>query len=112
MPARGRRHRVVIEHSPTKEPNAEGQLIDTWRTHADAYAEIIPLGSSEKLRASELYGNITHRVRLPYIRGLDRTMRIRFANAERSADRFLNIKSITNMREQNRQLDLLCEEPT
>ena len=104
MPATGRRHRVAIEQARDRTPNASGQLIPTWRTFADAYAEIQPLASSEKLRATELSANLTHRVRLNYIAGVDHTMRIRFGT------RILSINSITNPNERNRSLELLCEE--
>ena len=105
MGANGRRHRVVIEQA-TGTPDAAGQLIPTWRTFADADAQIDPIASSERIRAGEQIGVLTHRVRLPFIDGVTRDMRLRFGS------RVLNIHSITVPGERRRELDLLCEEAT
>lgn len=103
MPARGRRHLITIE-TPTTTPDAAGQLIATWRGIHNVYAEIQPIAGSERIRAGENIGALTHRVRLPYIEGVNRTMRLRFG------ERIFHINSLTVPDERRRQMDLLCEE--
>lgn len=103
MSARGRRHRVVIE-AATDTPDTTGQLIPTWRVYADAYAEIRPLDGAERLRNGEAFAAVTHRMRLPFIRGVTHQMRARFQ------DRVLNFLSVTNPEERNRELQVLAQE--
>lgn len=107
MPARGRRHLITIE-APTTTPDAAGQLIATWRFVHNAYAEIQPIAGSERIRAGENIGALTHRVRLHYIEGVNRTMRLRFGLPPN--ERILHINSLTVPDERRRQMDLLCEE--
>ncbi|MGL6072630.1 MAG: head-tail adaptor protein [Fimbriiglobus sp.] len=58
------RDKIRIE-APDNQPNAAGQIVQTWAPIGDPYfAEIVDLSGSESLRARSVDATTTHRVRV------------------------------------------------
>lgn len=102
------RHRVVIEKN-TPSLDAYGQPVPGWPPGGGAvfalrWASVEPLRGRELFTAQQVKPDVTHRVRLRWLKGLTTAMRIRHAG------RYLNIDSIINRDERNIELELICHE--
>lgn len=69
-----------------------------------AWASVVPLSGKELERAREVIANATHEVRVRYRVGITTQKRI-FHD-----ERILNIESVRNVDERNRELVLICVE--
>lgn len=76
-----------------------------WEDAFTARVGIFPISGREALTEEVRKGEITHRIQLRYLKGIDNTMRIKFG--ERIFD---IISPPINMREQNNELYLICKE--
>lgn len=99
------RHSVVIE-SRTLAADSYGGRTETWATFATVWASVEPLSGSEQWRAQQAQSSVSHKVTIRYLSGVDAKMRVKFGT------RYLNIGSVRNVEERNRELELLCTEAT
>ena len=67
-------------------------------------ASLEPLRGGEALRALQLEDRVTHRITTRYRAGITAKMRIRFKS------RLFNIRSVINVEEANRFLEIMAEE--
>lgn len=102
------RHRVTIEEplGTTRDTGGakKGKDRQGWRPRVKVWAAVEPLNGRELFNAQQVEPVITHRVRLRYIKGITAHMRIKHRKRE------LNIESVINVDERNRELELLCRE--
>jgi SPP1 family predicted phage head-tail adaptor len=82
MAGRGKyRHRVTLQ-AFTMERDALGGDRQVWSDwHKDAPAEVVPLSGREFTAASAEHGQVTARIEIPYLPGVDGTMRVLFDGA-------------------------------
>lgn len=100
------RHRVTIQSPPStrNEYGEEEQDSDDWTTFARVWAAVIPLSGRELWNAQQVQGDVTHRVEIRYLQGINPKMRVKFG------ERFLNIASVMNLDERNVEMHLMCME--
>lgn len=97
------RHRIGIQNE-TATRDAYGAEVKTWKTYKECWAEIDPPQSREFFSANQTQAEVTTRVRIRYLSGVTPNMRIKFNT------RYLNINSIINPDERNKELIMMCNE--
>ena len=100
------RHRIAIE-ADSVTSDGGGGLDKPWATPttvAKVWAAIQPLRGAERLKAQQLEESITHKITIRYRTGISPSQRVNFKG------RIFNIRSVINVEERNRWLELLCEE--
>jgi SPP1 family predicted phage head-tail adaptor len=75
-----------------------------WVVFKKVWASIAPVSASQSFFAQHLEHRITHKVTIRYLPGVSSDMRINFKG------RFLQIRSIKNLKEENKFMELMCEE--
>ena len=97
------RHRILIEQAAeTRE--ADGSVIDAWSTYATVQASIEPISAREYFAAQSTQADVTHRITLRYLAGVTPKMRVKHGS------RLFDILSVINVKERNRELQLMCRE--
>ncbi len=81
-----------------------GGTVMGWTTINTVWASIEPVNGSEIVIAGRLSGTITHRIHMRYDPAITPAMRFMLGS------RVFNIRSIKNIQEQNRALEILAEE--
>ena len=71
------RQRIELQEYVTAS-DGQGGTTATWQKLADLWADIKPVGGSERYEIESLKGNITHTVRLRYYSGLSNENRFIF----------------------------------
>ena len=100
------RHRIAIE-AESRTDDGGGGSSNPWAAPvlvARVWAAIEPLRGTERLRAQQLDDTVTHKILLRYRADIRAEHRVTFRG------RVFNIRSIVNLEERNRWLELLCEE--
>jgi len=97
------RHRVKIQ-SATQVQSASGEVTRTWTTDAVVWASVDPLTGREFIDAQQVSAGLSHRVRMRHRDGVSPKMRIEHDG------RTLQVESVMNVGERNRELELLCKE--
>ena len=98
------RHRVTIERR-TEVDDGAGGSVETWATFATVWAAVIPLTGRELFAAQQVASTVSHRIEMRYLAGvLAGTMRAKHET------RVLNIRTVMNIDERDRETHLLCEE--
>lgn len=98
-------HRVTLQ---VKSSVADGMggTVDTWADRASVWAAVWPTSAREIVAANSTSLVVTHRVRIRYRSDVRPTWRVKFG------DRYFAIVGMVNPNEQNRTLDLMCQEAT
>ncbi len=97
------RHKVEIQALTVTE-DAIGNQVEEWTKVADVWAAVEPLQGDEKLAAAYIQADTTHRVTIRYLAGITPADRLLFDG------RILEIESVRNLEERNRELVLMCKE--
>lgn len=97
------RHYVEI-HALTIIEDDLGNQTEEWAKVADVWAAIEPLQGDEKLAAAYIQAETTHKVTIRYLAGITPANRLLFDG------RTLEIESVRNLEERNRELVLMCKE--
>jgi SPP1 family predicted phage head-tail adaptor len=97
------RHQITIE-APEETQTADGSFAVTWRTFATSWASIDPLLGKEYFAAAREQADISHKIRMRFVSGLNHRMRILFGT------RIFEIESVINLGERNRELVIMCRE--
>ena len=97
------RHKVTIQ-TMTDGKDAVGSPTETASTLAKVWAAITPLNAGEVFRADHFEGDVTHRIRLRYRAGITPKMRVIYGS------RTFDIRSVLNVDERNRELELAVTE--
>jgi SPP1 family predicted phage head-tail adaptor len=96
-------HRVVIEQ-PVDSQDASGKVTRTWAKVCEVWANVRPVTGSEAFRAQAVSATYSSVVEIRYRSGITPKMRVVYG------ERTLNIESVENVEEANRQLNLKCTE--
>jgi len=97
------RHKVEIQALTVTE-DAIGNQVEEWTKVADVWAAVEPLQGDEKLAAAYIQAETTHKVTIRYLAGITPANRLLFDG------RTLEIESVRNLEERNRELVLMCKE--
>ena len=104
MRAGALRHTVTVQQR-TELPDSFGEPAQTWTTmHADQPASIEPLSGRELINAQAIQSDVTHRVRMRYVAGVETKHRVAFGT------RVFDIRAVRNVNERNIELEMLCTE--
>lgn len=100
----GKLKRRVTLQTFTQTDDGAGGFIDGWQDITTVWASITPLQGRELYQAQQVDAEVTHRVTIRYRENVNSDMRILYNNRE------LTIQSIINVDENNRFLELICQE--
>jgi SPP1 family predicted phage head-tail adaptor len=98
------RHRVTIQSLGTRVDDGAGGGSIPFADVATVWAEVHPLTGREQFLAGAFNPALTHRVTIRYRPGIKPSDRIVYGT------RVLDIKSVADVEERHRQLEMLCEE--
>ena len=94
--------RIVIERA-NMTFDKYGQPIYEWVPHHAAWAAVEPLQGREYMAAMAVVAEVTVRIRLRFVAGIDSTMRVKHG-----ADTY-SIESVANIASAGREIELLCK---
>ena len=94
---------VTIERQSTSQDTA-GQQLDSWAEVGKEWVSIKPVTGREYFNASGERSEVTHRIRMVYGRTVAPRDRIVYGS------RTFDIKSVLNLDERNRELELMVSE--
>jgi SPP1 family predicted phage head-tail adaptor len=97
------RHRVSIQTNSAVQ-NGFGEPTTSWSETAKAWARVENLQGQELFAAQQLIPEVTTKITMRYRAGMRADMRIVMGS------RSFDIKSVLNVEERNRTLELLCIE--
>lgn len=103
MKAGSLRHKVTIQRV-SQTLDSSRQTVDLWTTLADVWAAVEPLTGRELVNAQQIQPDVTHRVRIRHRDDVTAKMRVL------EGTRQLNIESVLNIEERDRELHLMCRE--
>ena len=98
------RHYVTIQKVTVTQDSDTGEPSESWSTLAQVWAAVEPLSGREFMNAQQVESQITHRVRIRARDDVTPDMRISHDS------RTLNIESVINIEERDRELHLMCTE--
>jgi len=98
------RHRIDIETQP-QTADAYGDIVEPYTAvYSGVPASVIPLRGVQLEQASATANSVSHKVSLRYLSGIAPSQRVKFGS------RYFDIESVINIRELNRDLELMCIE--
>lgn len=97
------RNKVAIQQ-PVRISDGAGGYTQSWEDFAVVSAEIEPFSGRERFSSFQLKSEVSHKITIRYIAGINSDMRIMLGSRE------FNIRSSVNPLERNEQLVLLCDE--
>ena len=97
------RHHLEIQ-SETETRDAHGGVDREWGTIATRWASVAPLRGRELWEAQQVQSRVNIRVRMRPYDGLTTSHRLLFGA------RILNIESVLNLNERDREMEVLCIE--
>jgi SPP1 family predicted phage head-tail adaptor len=98
------RHRVTISR-PVEARDESGEVVTSWAMVVDNLpAEIVPLSGREFIAAAAVQSEVTARITIRIMPGIDSTMRIAHD------DRIYNIVAVLRDPSLSRWLTLMCKE--
>lgn len=99
--------RVSIER-PTGTRNATGEQTDAWELVRYVWAEVMPMTGREAFRMAQVAPLVTHTVKLRYQAGI--TSEVMPKHRVKYSGRVLQIESVINVAEANKEIELRCVE--
>lgn len=104
------RHRVTLEDPNRIRDSMGGWKEDgTWSEVETVFASIEPLRGSERYDAQRLNPELSHTIIMRYIALLTPRMRVKYDDPDEGL-RYFKIESLVDMREERRELHLMCSE--
>ena len=98
------RHQIKIQ-SPVEVQDAAGEMVvSAWTDLATLHASITPVQGRETFDASQLYADVTHRVRCRYVAGVTPKHRVLYGVRPFDIERAINVE------EADRELEILAIE--
>lgn len=97
------RHRVTIQ-SVTEVQDDNAGLVETWADVATVKAAVDPVGASERWRLQQISPTASHKVAIRYRDDVTARNRLVFKG------RVLQVRGVVNVNEDDRFLELMCEE--
>lgn len=96
------RHTVTLQSKSVSRDAVGGESI-TWSTFATVPAEVQPLSGREYVAMRQAQADVSVRVRLRYLSGVNPAMRVQHGSA------VYNVLEVIDVGARNRELELLCE---
>lgn len=97
------RHRITFQKQVSGE-NEYGEPVSGWEDVKTVWSSVNPVVGKEYFAAETIQSEISHKIRIRYIKGIKPNMRIKFK------DRYFSIVSVINYEERNVELQLMCKE--
>lgn len=97
------KHKLTLQKE-VQTADGVGGYARTWQDMLIVWGSIISTGGKENVRGKQLQAEITHRIVLRYTDKIDAGMRLIYDG------RAFNIRTINNISEENRTLELLVVE--
>ncbi len=97
------RHPLTIQARSTTRDSL-GQELETWATVSTVWGSVVPLTGRELVQAQALHSETTHKVTVRFFDGLTTSHRMQHNG------RTLQILSVLNTDERNREHVLMCKE--
>jgi SPP1 family predicted phage head-tail adaptor len=101
------RHRVTFKEKVVTRDTANAEVV-TWRDVATVWAQIEPLVGREFLDQAQMTNQITTRIRVRYVAGLNNRMRIVWQPSD--GTHTYEIDSIVTVQESRREMVCMCRE--
>lgn len=98
------RHLVEIQQKTVIRDPDTGELIEDWAPYAKVWAAVEDLSGREFWAAQQVQSEVSTRVRIRYLPGVNPTMRVVHAG------RHLEITAVLDPDGRRRELQLLCKE--
>jgi SPP1 family predicted phage head-tail adaptor len=96
-------HQVDVQRQATSQDSV-GQIENLWTTTATIFVNIVPVSGREFFAASGERAEVTHKIYAWYGPTIVPRDRISFGG------RIFDIKSVINIGERNKELELMCTE--
>lgn len=103
------RHRVTLQKQVDVQNDA-GQFLPEWTDVADLWAKVEPTGGREYENDRALASETTHQVTLRWVASITITPKMRFLHYHNGQHRYLEIESVFNRDERDRETVCLCRE--
>ena len=100
----GRLNRRITIQELSISKNQYSEDIESWVDVATIWAHIEPLRGREYWQAKQVVGEVTGRITIRYLAGIDEKMRVIYGN------KTYNILAVINLDERNRTLQLLVRQ--
>ncbi len=100
------RTRVEVQRIADHERDKHGGIKPSWTTIALRWASVVPLNGREYWSAQQVQSDVTHGVEMRFFEGLTSKHRLRLLHSQR----VLNIKSVIDVEERHREMQLMCVE--
>ncbi len=100
----GKLNKKVTIQSAVEVQSNTGEVTTTWVLLAVVWASVTPLVGNELYKLKSVDAKISVKIRIRYISGITTKMRILYGS------RSLNILSIINIKEKNKELLIMCDE--
>ncbi len=101
-----KRQKITIERPVTTQDEFGEEIEGTPTTVATRWAEVRPLNGRELVVAQQVNAQLSHEVKLRYDSALNLTSADRFIFDSRT----LNIESVINVGERNKEFVVMCKE--
>lgn len=98
------RHKVTLQKLGERVDDGAGGGSIPFEDVADVWAHIHPLAGSELLRAGQFDATLSHRISIRYYPGIHPSWRVKYGT------RVFDIKSVADLDERHREIELMCEE--
>jgi len=95
--------KVIIEKQ-SEGSDDFGEVTNTWESYASTYVSILPLRGREYFSSKGVKSEVSHKIELRYMDGIDSSMRIVYGA------RVFEIESVINIREKNKTLEIMATE--
>ena len=99
------RHYITIQQR-VDAVDGFGQPQPTWSTFAQVFAAVEPLNGREFFAANQFETEVTVRIKIRYLSGVTTKMRVNWSG------KVYDIKSIINISERDKIMQLMCREGT
>lgn len=97
------RHRITLQKAERIRDSYGGEQLQ-WVDFARVWAAIYPLNGREYLAAQQINAEVSTKIVIRYLKGVEPTMRVNFK------DRYFEILSVIHMAERKKELQLMCKE--
>lgn len=97
------RHRITLRKKTVTRDTRGGEVVSR-ATFATVWASVEPLQGREYFAADKENAEVTHRIRLRYLKGVTSSMDVLWGT------RVFDIESVLNIGERNRELHLMAVE--
>jgi len=97
------RHRITLQKAERARDSYGGEQLQ-WADFAKVWAAIYPLQGREYFAAQQINAEVSTKIVIRYIKGVEPTMRVNFEN------RNFEIISVIHVAERKKELQLMCKE--